>query len=73
MAKMNISPSDLCGSCNVVEDVSHIIFKCSRFDSVRNDYPSIMKYSHLEDFVKGEGTDNVFVLTAFLKKAGCNL
>lgn len=67
LAKMNIIATSNCNSCGCVEDVSHIIFNCTKFASERSKFTKISKYSGLREFVLGEGLSSIFTLTDFLK------
>lgn len=73
LAKWNLIRSDLCESCQVKEDLFHILFDCSKLSSVRRKYPILSNKCLLYDILKNKRCDEYAQIAGFLEETRVNV
>jgi len=63
----------LCDSCNVNEDISHILLNCSKYTPTRQKYPTLVKYNDIYRLLGNEPIENWTSITGFIRAANINI
>lgn len=64
----SLVPSSLCESCNVVEDLSHILFKCTKYNRIRNKYQILINKTDIIEIAKSKSYTEYKQITKFLEE-----
>lgn len=66
LARFKVVPSTLCDTCATDETASHIIFRCTKFETLRSQFPKLLNAQSIEHFVELYGIAELSTLTDFL-------
>ncbi|XP_073822281.1 uncharacterized protein [Musca autumnalis] len=73
LAKIGVKPSALCEICNTEETADHVLFKCSRYNYIRNSFHSFNNINSLEEFLNKYGFEKISIIAEFLDKSNVEL
>lgn len=60
--------SSLCDSCNIVEDLPHILFDCTKYNSIRNKYPVLINNTDIIEIAKTKSYNQYKQITNYLEE-----
>jgi len=73
LSKRKVYDNALCDSCNVNEDISHILINCSKYTPTRQNYPTLLKYNDIYRLLGNEPIENWTLITGFIRAAHINI
>ncbi|KAI8114871.1 hypothetical protein CVS40_12820 [Lucilia cuprina] len=73
LARLHVLDDDTCLLCKEVDDVSHIIFECTKYNHIRLRYPVLEQYDNTTSFFRKEPIENYLFITDFIKEANIKL
>ncbi|XP_037811414.1 uncharacterized protein LOC119615056 [Lucilia sericata] len=73
LARLHVLDDDTCLLCNEVDDDSHIIFECTKYNHIRLRYPVLEQYDNTTSFFRKEPIENYHFITDFIKEANIKL
>lgn len=69
---MNISDTNLCNTCNELENAEHIIEQCTQYTHIRNKYAKTIQKG-FSNILKNKNTADMIAITEFLNEIKYNL
>lgn len=73
LARWNLIRSELCETCQVKEDIFHILFDCSKLSSARRKYPILENKKSLYDILKNKNNGEYSQIANFLEETRVNV
>lgn len=67
--KMGIHTTNICDTCNVVEDENHLIFNCGKYSQFRNHHYIFKKFTNLTALLKTKNFNYLDDLTNFMNRS----
>lgn len=64
--RIGIADSNLCETCNEIEDEKHIIFFCKKHQNHRNDFDLFKKFNNLPEILMSKNQQNIDELINFI-------
>ena len=69
LAQWKLIRSDICTTCNIQENLHHILFDCVRLSTIRSKYPVLIQKLELKNILKNKKLDQYLQLAEFINEA----